>query len=591
MKTNHDHDTPQPRAVDEQTLPLFKGPPGEEAQTPAPQELLLQEPPAQEPATPGPQEPPAQGPPARARRRDAVTSEEREQILRLHDQGTGTRPIARALGRSRTTIKRVLKERGRSESSQASEANKPPAERASKLDPFRAQIKEKVLDQNLTTVRILRELQESGYTGGRTILADYVRALRTPLAPRARKVTRRFETEPGEETQIDWSTYRIELGGRERTVHALAMVLGHSRYAFLRYYESQRQPLLLEGLEAGFRFFGGVTRESLFDNMATVVLGRVGRDRQPLWNPELLAFAEYFGTVPKLCRVAHPDRKGEVEALLGYSERDFLRGRRPATLRELNQQAERWLREIANRRQHGTTGRVPEEAWEEEKPFLIALPEAGYPGACQVEYRSVAEDCTVSISGTRYTVPARLAHRQVRVRLYAERFEVMDPQGGIAFARDYAVGEEAQRLQLEPSHYDELPSVKAARGGKTKRLKDQLLARWPDLEDFLDGVHARAKSLLHVHLNRLLRLAARYEDDAVRAAALVAHEAGLHTAQAVERILVREHGLPDEEPIPLPSSPAGRAMVLDDDLDEEATLDSYAYLDGARLETEGRGEQ
>ena len=192
-----------------------------------------------------------------------------------------------------------------------------------------------------------------------------------------------------------------------------------------------------------------MTRESLFDNMATVVLGRVGRDRQPLWNPELLAFAEYFGTVPKLCRVAHPDRKGEVEALLGYSERDFLRGRAPATLRELNQQAERWLREIANRRQHGTTGRVPEEAWEEEKPFLIALPETGYPGACQVEYRSVAEDCTVSISGTRYTVPARLAHRQVRVRLYAERFEVMDPQGGIAFARDYAVGEEAQRLPRE----------------------------------------------------------------------------------------------------------------------------------------------
>ena len=94
-----------------------------------------------------------------------------------------------------------------------------------------------------------------------------------------------------------------------------------------------------------------------------------------------------------------------------------------------------------------------------------------------------------------------------------------------------------------------------------------------------------------MHLNRLLRLGARYEDDAVRAAALVAHEAGLHTAQAVERILVREHGLPDEEPIPLPSSPAGRAMALDDDLDEEATLDSYAYLDGEHRETEGGGEQ
>ena len=54
---------------------------------------------------------------------------------------------------------------------------------------------------------------------------------------------------------------------------------------------------------------------------------------------------------------------------------------------------------------------------------MIALPERRYAGACDVEYRKVAGDSTVSIRSVRYTVPVRLAHRQVRVRLYAERFE------------------------------------------------------------------------------------------------------------------------------------------------------------------------
>jgi transposase len=563
MKTEKDHDDPRRRPEDELTLPLFEEPQTELAEATKPQ---------------------GNSP----KRRDAITPEERAQILRLHGQGLGTRPIARTLSRSRTTVQRVLREAGQLELARPSEPIAPRA-KSSKLDPFRERIKEKA-EQGLTTIRILRELRESGYTGGRTILANYVRTLRAPLAPRARKVTKRFETEKGQETQVDWSTYRVELGGRVRTIQALAMVLGHSRFAFLRYYASQRQPVLLEALGEGFRHFQGVTRETIYDNMATVVLGRVGRDRKPLWNPELVAFSEHYGTEPKLCRVRHPDRKGEVEAFLGYSERDFLRGRTAESLVELNRQAERWLCEIANRREHGTTGRIPEEAWEEEKPFLIALPETTYPGACRVEYRSVAEDCTISVQGTRYTVPARLAHRQVRVRLYAERFQVMDPQGGIAFERDYAVGQEAKRLQLEPSHYDDLPQVKANRSGKTKRLKDQLLARWPELEDFLDGVHARSKGLLHVHLRRLLRLAKRYGDEALRGASLRAHQAGLHTSQSVERILVLEHGLPTEEPLPLPSSAAGQAMAQIDDLDEEASLDSYGYLDGADVEG-GNDEQ
>ena len=112
----------------------------------------------------------------------------------------------------------------------------------------------------------------------------------------------------------------------------------------------------------------------------------------------------------------------------------------------------------------------------------------------------MAEDCTISVQCTRYTVPARLAHQQVRVRLYAERFEVLDRSGAVALARPYATGDEARRLQLDPAHYADLPRSRSAGGGRTQRLKAQVLIRWPALEPFVDGLHAHVKGLLHVHL-------------------------------------------------------------------------------------------
>lgn len=549
------------------TLPLFPEPP-ETAPEP---ELGLEPATTQEPEQPS----------ARPSRRNELSPEEVAEILGLRARGLGSRQIAKATGRSRHAVRRALE--GTKPAGESTQAASPPSAAASKLDPYRQRVQERVA-LGLTVVRILRELQEDGYTGGRTILSDYVRTLRAPLAPKARRVTRRFETERGEEAQVDWSTYRIEVGGKLTTVQALAVVLACSRYAFLRFYPSQRQALLLEGLEAAFQALGGVTRQVVFDNMATVVLGRVGKDRQPLWNPELVAFAQHYGFEPRVCRVADPNRKGEVEAFLGYAERDLVRGARPNTLAELNRDAQRWLEEIANRRLHGTTGRIPEEAWAEERPFLIALPDVSYPGACEQEYRRVAEDCTISIQGTRYTVPARLAHQQVRVRLYAERFEVLERGGAVALGRAYATGDEARRLQLDPAHYAELPRSRPVGGGRTQRLKEQVLTRWPALSAFVDDLHSRVKGLLHVHLRTLLRLAERYGEHAFEQATLRAHAGRRHTAQAVERILERDfQPLPDEA-LPL-SGGAARAEALLGEV-EEASLDSFAYLDGTASEGE-----
>jgi hypothetical protein len=137
---------------------------------------------------------PAKAPPAQKRKRKKrpkeLTDKLVEEIVRLYGIGFSVRKTAKATGLGRKVVRRVLVDKGLIE-------NPPPPPRlktSSKLDPYKERIKEKMA-KHLTCTRILREIKQAGYTGGRTILADYVRKNSAAPPPR-KKVWRRFETAP-----------------------------------------------------------------------------------------------------------------------------------------------------------------------------------------------------------------------------------------------------------------------------------------------------------------------------------------------------------------------------------------------------------
>jgi len=498
-----------------------------------------------------------------------LTEDQRAEIRRLQQMTFGTRRIARSLGLGRKVVRRALAEMGLTESRPSPSSA---VKAASKLDPFRERIQDSI-KKRLTTTRILRELRQQGYTGGRTILADYIRTLRTDPPPK-KKVWRRFETRPGEEAQFDWSPYRVALGGTLKTVHAFGATLGFSRKIHVRFYLDEQQPTLFEAHLHAFDDFGGVTRRGVYDRMATVVLGTIGPDRKPLWHPRFLEFAAHYGYEPYLCKPRDPDRKGKDERVFLYLERDFLRGAEFDSFEDLNAKARLWLDEVANRRLHKTTRRVPDEAWEIERPFLIALPELRFP-ACSEELRQVGPDSVLSIKGTPYTVPAQLAHQTVAVRLYAEHFEVLDHQGQIAFTRRYVSEADKGRLVIDTAHYDAVRPRGHLPGGSVADLEDALLVRFPSLAELCAGLRLRMKGLAHVHLRALWRLADRYGEAAFLDAATRAQAFHRFDAQAVRRILEREHPLPDEPEPCTPLTAAARVLVELGDVDA-GSLDDYA---------------
>jgi transposase len=497
----------------------------------------------------------------------------RQQIVHLHEIGYGTRKIARCVNETRKVVRRVLREAG--------DNPKPTNSKTGKVSPFLPQVEEKVL-KGLTTTRILREIRALGYDGGRTILAEQVRKLRVQhaLLPPKKRVKRRFETPPGRESQADWSPFNVYIAGQLITIYALSVILCHCRKLFLTFFRNDNKYSLLEGLAMAWEYFLGCTIDLVIDNMATAVLGRYGPDRKVIWHPLFQEFARHYGFNPYACAVRDADRKGKDEKPWRLVFDDFLKGREFESWEHLLRECKIWLDETpdaGNLRIHGTTGERPNDAFLAERDFLIRLPSERFP-FYEDSIRSVyARDSTLSIHERKYTVPTYLAGRDVNVRLFAHHFEVIDPNGNIAFSRTYAGPEEKRRLLIEPTHYANLPRRSRDTVNKV-RLDEAFLRRFPTLAPLVDGLKLKVKTLVYVHLRALLRLTERYGEEKFLPAATRAQDYHRFDASAVERILRIQYPEPPDEPIP-PITGAG-AYALGEAVDP-GSLDDYDHLDRA----------
>jgi transposase len=447
--------------------------------------------------------------------------------------------------------------------------------RASKLDAFHATIDEKV-GKGLTVSRILREIGEQGYTGGRTILAEYVQTVREKLAmPPHKTVKRRFETRPGEEMQVDWSPFRVPIAGTMTVVHVLGCLLCASRKLWVHAYRNERQSTLLEALACAFEYFHGCCLRLVVDNMATAVLAHSGPDGKPIWHPRFLDFARHYGFQPFACAVRDADRKGKKEKSFRLVWDDCLNGVQFDSLEELNRRLQIWLDETpqtGNQRVHGTTRLVPNEQWLSERQLLIQLPEKRFP-VYQQSVRSVDADATLSIDGTCYTVPSSVAGRSVAVRLFAEHFEVLNAHQRVIFSRLYAPLTDKGKLLIEPTHYASDSRTRHTSGAHN--LDEQFLQRFPSLAPFVAGLMLRMNKLTPIHIRRLLRLAESYGEPELIAAVTRAQQYRRFDSRAVERILEREYPLLDDSAVaPL----GGIGPILLGEV-EPGSLDEYRRLD------------
>src|SRR6185437_4711518 len=259
-----------------------------------------------------------------------MTEATRHEIIRRHQGGASIRQIAADLHLARQTVQAAIR-RWESERTDASPA--PATRRPSALDAYDDAIRQWLTRYpDITVTRLLEELRRLGFTGRYTILRERVRELR----PRpSREPVVRFETDPGAQAQMDYSTYDLDFtGSGRRRVHLFSYLLSYSRRQYLRFVEVQDLPTTLREHIRAFEHLGGIARTCLYDNMKVVVL-RHG-DEGPLYNPKFLAFATHYGFTPWACRVRRSQTKGKVERHFSYVESNLLNRRTFASLDHLN---------------------------------------------------------------------------------------------------------------------------------------------------------------------------------------------------------------------------------------------------------------
>lgn len=74
-------------------------------------------------------------------------------------------------------------------------------------------------------------------TGSYTILRDYIRQIK---GAKPKPAFVRFETQPGEQAQVDWSDFGyMEFDGKRTKLWCFSMVLGYSRTLYIEFTYSQ----------------------------------------------------------------------------------------------------------------------------------------------------------------------------------------------------------------------------------------------------------------------------------------------------------------------------------------------------------------
>lgn len=461
-------------------------------------------------------------------------------VRQLHAQGYSVRRISRELHLSRQTVRRALG------SPEPPRYRRKPSENQ-QLAPFVALIKQMTLEQHFIGSRILNEIRARGYEGAAAPFYRLWARLR-PTQPDPR-VTERFETAPGEQSQFDWSPYTILLGGARTRLIIYGSVLGYSRRLFYWPSLDETQASIYEAFEEAFWYYGGVTKFALVDNAGSLVLDPRAMSFQ--WHPQFLALCGYYRVEPRACRPRRARTKGKRERPFRDLEEHFIKGNSWRDFAQVCRDLTQFTRDH-DVREHHTTHQPPIERFAEKVPALTPLPATRYVGIHALT-RKVSWDCLVSYEGSRYSVPWVYAGKRVWIRAsQGIRLEAMAPTGAVIARHTLSTPKGA--TIIHPEHYEGLrkdtPRTKVV-------LAEAFQQRFPGAEAFLNGVLTQHKLNPVRHLRGMLDVAQYYSDEAMRAAFQSACTYNTFTLQFLRGVLQYT-----AQPTVTPSTPLGTLRAV-----------------------------
>ncbi|HBD07380.1 MAG TPA: IS21 family transposase [Syntrophobacteraceae bacterium] len=444
-------------------------------------------------------------------------------LILMHQEGGSIRELSRAFHLGRNTVRRILRAHAQRRDVGHDLLTKR-LTRASKLDRFDPEIK-RLLDKypGITGLRLYEELKEAGYPGGISIVRERLKTLRAS----DREPVIRFETEPGQQGQMDWSPYTISFTRTGKCqVQCFSYILGFSRRHYIDFTPHHDFYSLIRRHQDAFEYFGGVPRECLYDNEKTVVLR--WECARPVFNPAFTAFITHYQCKPIACRPGRPETKGKIEAPFQYVEGNLLNGRAFQDLEDLRARARWWLKEKSDPHIHDTTRHAPLELFAQET--LQPLPIHPYDSS-EVALRVCGPDGCIEFETNHYSIPS--GHIADILSLKATEHEILiyTPEIDlIARHQRYPAGL-GKRVE-DPSHF----MTKKKRYG-LEPIREAFLELGERAEEFLKGLTQRHPRNCGFHARSILRMKEHYRSEDIHGAIEHAIRYQAFEGGAIERIL------------------------------------------------------
>jgi transposase len=401
--------------------------------------------------------------------------------------GLSIREIARNLHHSRRLIRKAIAQA----EPDGYKLTKPRP--APVLAPYKPKIEE-LLDQSdklprkqrYTAHKIYLLLKKAGYQGSEGGVHNYVCQRRK--IRKKRQAYLPLEFDPGQDSQVDWAEAWVDMAGKRVKVELFILRLNYSKARFVMAFPFQKQEAFFEGHIQAFQFFGGVPRRITYDNLKTAVY-RVLEGHNRKEQEAFKAFRSHYLFESHYCNVGQGHEKGGVESDVGYAQRNFCSPiPQVQNFEELNAQLHQACLEDLHRKVRGQHAPVA-ELWQAEKPLLLPLHGPDYR-ACTTHVAKVNPYSQVVFETNRYSVPVAYVGRQLVLRAYPFRIEVLSLEEIVAtHQRSF----ERERDILDPLHYLDLLAQRPGafehalplrQWRKTwprdyERLREELLERLP----------------------------------------------------------------------------------------------------------------
>lgn len=363
------------------------------------------------------------------------------EILRLHSLGISQRNITASCHCSRTTVNKVLK--------RAKELNiKWPLPDSVTDGELNKKFFPKAVDTSERRYPDLeyihKEMAKSGVTL-KLLWSEYCEECRLskelPLMysqfcyhyqefAQTKRASMHIPRKPGEQVEVDWAGQSAFIVDRDTgeiiPAYVFVAALSYSQYAYVEAFLSQNLESWITAHVNMYRFYGGVTRMLIPDNLRTGVEKSSWRDHDPIINKTYHEMAEHYNTAVLPARVRRPKDKPNTERTVGIISTWIiaaLRNQKFFSLQELNQAIKEKLCTFNRKPFQKKEGSRYSIFLGEEKAMLLSLPATSYELA-QWKKATVQFNYHISVDKNHYSCPHEYIKHEVDVRITRSTIEV-----------------------------------------------------------------------------------------------------------------------------------------------------------------------